>query len=309
MSFVKNVAGAVFSVGLLSAPMTGHAQDINGAKQQFMRQQDLAREQAERDMHLASTQEDRGDIQVHRTMSNDAGVYARDLFIGHILSPDPRVNMLSQRGLQSLVVESYLRTSVEPEGVVGIDLEDPATLSNLDLIPVLYFPVTNQTPRLSEEARHALQNYTANGGIIVIDVIGGRMNTSEPLQQILADLSIRPPERISESHPLSQSFYFSNLQGSNSNASVWVERNASNLGEAGASSVIIGDQNWAGAWSASTVDGADQEEAVRAGLNILLYALSGQYKLDPIHQETIEQKRDYLEEEALRLREEGTSPE
>lgn len=256
-----------------------------------------------------AAEEDRGEIQLHRTMGSDVGVYARDIFIGHVLNPDPRVNTLAQRGLQNLVVQSYLRTSVEPEGVVGIDLNDPATLSNLDLIPVLYFPVTNQTQRLSEEARHALQNYTAGGGVIVIDVIGGRMNNSEPLRQIIADLSIRPPERISESHPLSQSFYFSDLQGSNGNASVWVERNAANLGEAGATSVIIGDQNWAGAWSANTVTGADQEEAIRAGLNMLVYALSGQYKLDPIHQETIEQKRRYLEEEAQRLREEGPSPE
>lgn len=296
-SLGKHFTGALLSAGLvLGSLSTAHAwEDEPGGPPPIS-------------ATPVAAQEERGEIQLHRTMGSDIGVYARDLYIGHILSPDPRINTLSQRGLQNLVIESYLRTSVEPDGIVGIDLNDPATLANLDFIPVLYFPVTNQTPRLSEEARHALQNYTANGGVIVLDVIGGRMNNSEPLRQIIADLSIRSPERMSESHPLSQSFYFSDLQGSNASASVWVERNAANLGESGASSVIIGDQNWAGAWSASTASGNDQEQAIRAGLNILIYALSGQYKLDPIHQETIEQKRDYLEEEALRLREEGLAP-
>lgn len=246
-------------------------------------------------------------LEIHNTMHDDVGMYARDVYVGHILSPQGNINTLAQRGLTSLVLESYARTSIQPAGVVGIDLNDPATLDNLPLIAgFLYFPITNETPRLSSEARHALQNYIASGGVIVLDVVGGgRINTSEPLRNIIDDLQIRPPERLEEGHALSQSFYFSELAGSNASADVWVERSAENLGEAGATSVIIADQNWAGAWSSITVDAEQNEAAIWSGLNILVYSLTGLYKNDPIHQETIEQKREYLEEEAQRLREQA----
>ena len=83
----------------------------------------------------------------------------------------------------------------------------------LSLIPVLYFPVTNSTERLSDDARHALQNYIRTGGFIAIDVVsGGRVNNSEPLRNLLDDLQIRPPQRLEEGHTLTQSFYLLSSQ-------------------------------------------------------------------------------------------------
>ncbi|MFP4313827.1 MAG: DUF4159 domain-containing protein [Alphaproteobacteria bacterium] len=243
-------------------------------------------------------------IDNHLRVEDDLGIYAREIFIGHVLHPKGSINTLAQRGLTSLITESYRRSSIEPAGTVGIDLEDEEALANLSAITsMLYFPVTQDTPRLSNEARHALQDYIANGGLIVLDVVGGgRINNSAPLRQIIDDLQIRPPERLEDGHALSQSFYFSDLEGGNNTARVWVETQADHLGEAGASSVIIADQNFARTWYPETADAEEHERAIRSGLNILTYALTGLYKNDPVHAETIEQKREYLEEEERRIR-------
>lgn len=293
MKLGNRFLGAAFSAGLLlSSIQSAHA--VNDIPP----------------IEPAASQQDDEFLQIHNTMRQDVSIYARDVFVGHILSPTGRINTLAQRGLTSLVTQSYARTSVEPAGVVGIDLNDPNTLSNLSLISgFLYFPITNDTQRLSVEARHALQDYIAGGGVIILDVVdGSRINNSAPLRQIMDDLQIRPPERLQEGHALTQSFYFSELEGANQNADVWIERNADNLGEAGASSVIIADQNWARTWYPETAEAEEHERAIRAGLNILVYALTGLYKNDSIHQETLDQKREYLEEEEQRLRSEEASP-
>ena len=309
MGLSQKLSAAFLSAGLLVTPLASQGQDMRAAMQymnEFQAEQEAER-QREFEMAQAAANAPNEFIQTHDRMQDNPGVYARDLYIGHVLNPSRSINTLAERGLTSLAVQSHIRTSVEPAGIVGIDLNDPNTLENLSLIPVLYFPVTNSTERLSDDARHALQNYIRTGGFIAIDVVsGGRVNNSEPLRNLLDDLQIRPPQRLEEGHTLTQSFYLlSDLRGSAGNSAIWVESAPENLGEAGVSSVIIGDHNWAGAWAGLTVDTEESEAALRSGLNMLIYALSGHYKSDPIHDETLDQKREYLRQEQQRALEQA----
>lgn len=309
MGLSQKLGVAFLSAGLALTPIASTAQDMRGAMQ-YMEDFNAAKaleEEQEYILAQARLNEPTEFIQYHAQMRDDAGIYARDLYMGHILTPSGSINTMAQRGLTNLALQSHLRTSVEPAGVVGIDLTNAAHLENLSLIPVLYFPVTKQTERLSDDARHALQDYIRNGGFIAIDVVsGGHVNNSPALRGLLDDLQIRPPQRLEEGHSLTQSFYLlSALPGSAGNASVWVESAPANLGEAGVSSVVISDQNWAGAWAGVTTDLEGSESAFRSGLNILMYALSGHYKSDPIHDETLDQKREYLRQDALRAAEQA----
>ena len=61
-------------------------------------------------------------------------------------------------------------------------------------------------------------------------------------------------------------------------------------GRDGVSSVIIGSNDWAGAWAlergnrAALREGArGQELAYRFGINVVMYALTGNYKADQVH--------------------------
>jgi hypothetical protein len=73
---------------------------------------------------------------------------------------------------------------------------------------------------------------------------------------------------------------------------VWVEGHAGGTND-GVSSIIIGANDWASAWavddngrpiSAVVPGGARQREmAYRFGVNLVMYAFTGNYKADQVH--------------------------
>lgn len=243
-------------------------------------------------------------LQIHSTMQDDRGLYARDLYLAYVRSPEENLNRLAERGLANLVIESHRRTSVEPAGVVGINLET----DDLSFFPMLLFQIEERTPRLSETARLKLQEYMNNGGFLIIDLQGGRVNSSNTLNVLLDDLQIGAAEPLVEGHALTQSFYLvSNLPGVNDRGA-WVEADNAATGERSQTSILIGANNWAGAWSALMASPETSETAIRSGLNMLLYALSGNYKTDPMHEETIIIKREFQEQQRLSTLQETPAP-
>jgi hypothetical protein len=236
-------------------------------------------------------------IQLHSTMSDDLGIYARDLYLAYIEGPNQSTNSLAQRGLLSLAAQAYLRTSVEPAGVVALDIER----DDISLFPFIYWPVSEQTPRLSPEARARLQSYTGNGGVIVIDLSGGStLQSSQTLRTLLDDLQTRPLEGVSEGHVLTQSFYIVDSLPGTATRDVFVERSLEELQGTEMTSFVIGNQNWAGSWSGITVGPDVAEDGIRSGLNMLFGALMGTYKLDELHQPTIDEKREFQEQHEAR---------
>lgn len=218
--------------------------------------------------------------------------YANDLHLAYIRSSSSRINDDSKAGLTNLSAQLIERTSVEPHGVVGLNIER----DDLSFFPFIYWPVTKNEKPLSEQAQKKVQSYINTGGVILFDVRDqtAKLNKSKALRDMLGDIDIKPLAPMGQSHTLTKTFYLvTGLPGSNNYGNIWVETADANSQE-NVSSVIIGNKNWAGAWAGRTVSpDTDQEEmAIRAGINIVMFALSGNYKADQIQIPSILERLD-----------------
>jgi len=107
------------------------------------------------------------------------------------------------------------------------------------------------------------------------------------------EVPIPPLLPVPQDHVLTKSFYLlSQFPGRVTGGTVWVEARGNRYND-GVSSVIIGSNDWAGAWAVEA-DGAasfpvvpggerQREMAYRFGVNWVMYALTGNYKTDQVH--------------------------
>src|SRR5471030_17505 len=81
---------------------------------------------------------------------------------------------------------------------------------------------------------------------------------------------------------------------------VWVEHDQDARND-GVSSVVVGSADWAGAWAIDDISGQplfslspggerQREWAYRFGVNLVMYALTGNYKSDLVHAPFIQQR-------------------
>jgi hypothetical protein len=98
---------------------------------------------------------------------------------------------------------------------------------------------------------------------------------------------------IPPDHVLTKSFYLLHeFPGRWNVGTLWVEPADDHVND-GVSSVIVGANDWAGAWAVdpdgqplfATVPGgeAQREMALRFGINLVMYVLTGNYKSDQVH--------------------------
>jgi hypothetical protein len=217
-----------------------------------------------------------------------------DLQLAYVLTGDAAIDARARAGLEGLSRILTQRTTVEPGPVAGVD---PAT-APLPLYPVLYWLVPDAPQPLSPAAVQALNRYMRTGGLLMVDTRGaGRSQeqTRQRLRTALRGLDVPPLEEVPQDHVLTRSFYLlRGFPGRTSAARLFTESAASVEASAndGVSPILIGDGDWASAW-ALTPDGrplaaveggaARQETAFRAGINIIMYALTGNYKADQVH--------------------------
>ncbi|MBU0860075.1 MAG: DUF4159 domain-containing protein [Alphaproteobacteria bacterium] len=202
--------------------------------------------------------------------------------LGYVTGPSAAVNGEVRLGLETLVWEMQRRLN-PPAGVVAVNIEQ----DDLTLLPFIYFPVTAETQPLSQQAQRKLQSYIDNNGFLLIDTrdYGAVVNEPRDLSRILGSLNMRPLVPLPQDHVLMSSFYLvSNVPGTVPGGTVWVEQPGPANGEV-VTSVIIGGRNWAGAWAGTTVapNSRDREMAIRAGANMVMHALYGNYKSDQLH--------------------------
>jgi hypothetical protein len=227
--------------------------------------------------------------------------YANNLYLAYIKTGDVAVDSLSERGLQNLSIVTRNRTSVEPEGVIGLDPEN----DTLVFFPIIYWPVSNDQTDLSRAAVQKIQHYLDHGGTIIFDTRDGMTATQNMfdgsvnatrLRDLLEPLTIPALEPLPANHVLMRSFYILKFTpGRLQDGGLWVETK-STPGRDGVSSIIIGSYDWAGAWSEVQPDeygdtiNPQQEQAFRFGVNVLMYALTGNYKEDQVHVQNILKK-------------------
>jgi Domain of unknown function (DUF4159)/Aerotolerance regulator N-terminal len=232
-----------------------------------------------------------------------------ELVLAHVLTGDAELDDIAQAGLRGLSDVLFMRTSIEPSLPVGIDLER----DELSFFPLLYWPVTPDQPVPSDEAYAKLNTYLRTGGLILFDTrdsdisrFGAASPNGRKLQQLAEPLDIPSLEPLPKDHVLTRTFYLlQDYPGRHNSPDVWVEAAAAdaeqiegmpfrNLND-GVTPVVIGGNDWAGAWATDTSGrpllpvgrgfaGERQRElAFRFGVNLVMHVLTGNYKSDQVH--------------------------
>lgn len=223
--------------------------------------------------------------------------YAGHIYLAFMQTNDPALNDLTKRGLEGLSRILTQRTSVEPKGVVALNPET----DTLSFYPFIYWPVSDKPVPLSDNAIKAIQHYLDHGGSILFDTrdqgysSGGMTSTpnARALQHMTAALNIPTLIKAPDDHVLRKSFYLlDGFPGRYTDGPLWVEQQSAS-GRDNVSSVLIGGNDWASAWAAQQNGGSltpyltggprQQEMAFRFGVNMMMYALTGNYKADQVH--------------------------
>jgi hypothetical protein len=182
------------------------------------------------------------------------------------------------------------RTSVDAAGIVPVD---PAH-DELAFFPLIYWPVLPGQQALSAEAVANVQNYLDHGGTILFDTrdqSASGETAAQALRAVTSGLDVPPLTPLPKGHVLTKSFYLlKDFPDRFNEGSIWVEENAAG-GRDGVSSVIVGNHDWAGDWASSNGRHTqDAEMGLRFGVNLVMYALTGNYKNDQVHINAILQR-------------------
>ena len=227
--------------------------------------------------------------------------------LAYVVTGEPEVDKLSEQGLAGLSEFLTYRTTLEPGAPVGLDI----ATDELSFYPMIYWPISASAPMPSAAAISRIDAYMRNGGTVLFDTrdqfssldgSGATSANGERLQAILANIDIPPLEPTPEDHVLSRSFYLLNdFPGRYSGSPLWVEARQeaaetnselSSSGD-GVTPLLITGNDFAGAWAVDAqgnallptvpADEMQREYAYRAGVNIMMYMLTGNYKSDQVH--------------------------
>jgi len=224
--------------------------------------------------------------------------------IAYVITGDAEIDRVSEEGLKGLGLILNERTSVEAGVPIGVNIER----DEIVFFPLLYWPVKGDAEAPSAETLARIDAYMKNGGTIFFDLredgasanalTGDASPAADALRRMLAKLDIPPLEPVPTDHVLTKAFYLmQSFPGRYAQGALWVER-ADTQGAAagnadGVSSIIIGSNDYAGAWAldangeplyaAIPGNNRQREMAFRAGINIVMYALTGNYKADQVH--------------------------
>ncbi len=219
-----------------------------------------------------------------------------ELHLAYVHTGIAEIDEESRAGLAGLTDILGHRTAIEAAAPMEVDPER----DELIFFPLLYWPVVEGQQLPSSRAIERLNRFLATGGTILFDTHdqGARTAfsgaaTQARLRQLAAGLNIPPLVPVPPDHVLTKSFYLmQEFPGRWAGGSVWVEPVEDQVND-GVASVIVGGNDWAGAWASDgrgqplypVVPGGEpqREQAYRFGVNLVMYALTGNYKTDQVH--------------------------
>jgi hypothetical protein len=224
--------------------------------------------------------------------------------LAYVETGDAQIDQTSRQGLVGLGNVLVERTSVEPGEPVAINLDR----DEIVFFPLIYWPILPDAQAPSPAALTKLNTYIKNGGTIFFDtredgadlssLMGEVSGATLALRRVVEKLDIPPLEPVPPDHVLTKAFYLlQSFPGRYEHGQLWVETGeggSTSSGNAdGVTSIIIGANDYAGAWAqdsrgqplyAVSPGGDRQREfAYRTGINIVMYALTGNYKADQVH--------------------------
>ncbi len=226
--------------------------------------------------------------------------------LAYVVTGDRAVDEMSKAGLAGLNVVLGARTALEPGEAVGVN----ADRDELAFFPVLYWPIVAGRPIPSSETLRKLEAYMKGGGLVIFDTRdamsarpgGGTTPEGDQLRRMLQTLDIPELEPIPRDHVLTKTFYIlDGFVGRYDSGTTWVEilppagadgRRPARAGD-NVSPIVITSNDLASAWAVNRrgeplvpLSGSDprqREMALRAGVNLVMYALTGNYKADQVH--------------------------
>jgi Domain of unknown function (DUF4159)/Aerotolerance regulator N-terminal len=239
----------------------------------------------------------------------DAALSAR---LAYVVTGDSTVDETSKLGLTALTRVLASRTSAELAEPVGLD---PAR-DELAFYPLIYWPIVAGLPQPKPEARTRIAAFMKNGGTLVFDTRDalttrpGGSPTSEALwlRTLLEGVDVPELEPVPQDHVLTKTFYLlDRVVGRTAIGQTWIEalpppdpndrvQRPARAGDS-VSPIIIASDDLAAAWAEDAdgrplypliPGGARQRElALRSGVNLVMYTLTGNYKADQVHAKDI----------------------
>lgn len=216
--------------------------------------------------------------------------------LAYVKTGDAEVDRISRAGLQGLAMILRQRTAVDAAEPLGVDVRE----DDLSFFPLLYWPVTDGQPALHQGAIDRLNEFLANGGTILFDtqdahLSAGRMSAaSDGLRRIARGVDIPELTPVPPDHVLTKSFYLmQDFPGRWTGDTLWIEKPGAASVNDGVARVLVGGADFAGAWAIDDAGrplfpvspGGDRqrEMSYRFGVNLVMYALTGNYKADQVH--------------------------
>lgn len=229
--------------------------------------------------------------------NDDFAVKATSGFhLAYVRTGIANVDAEAQAGLTGLSNILKRRTAVDAGEAMAVDIER----DELIFFPLLYWPVVAGGAPPSPQAVERINKFLATGGTILFDTQDQGESTpftaaatQQRLRQMAAGLEIPSLMPVPPEHVLTKSFYLlQEFPGRWAGGALWIEPAEEQVND-GVASVIVGSNDWAGAWAVDSSGRAlhpavpsgepQREMAYRFGVNLVMYALTGNYKSDQVH--------------------------
>ena len=228
--------------------------------------------------------------------------------LAYVVTGNDEIDETSRAGLTGLSMYLTDRTALEPGEPAPIDI----ATDELAFYALIYWPIDPNQPTPSPEVMARVDTFLKNGGTILFDTrdaggfspsgFGGVTPETEKLRDMLQYVDVPPLEPVPPDHVLTKAFYLlSEFPGRWNNSDLWVESlseaptdpNRPARGGDGVSPILITGNDLAAAWAVDEAglylyptvpaDPRQREYAFRAGVNVVMYALTGNYKADQVH--------------------------
>ncbi|MDF2115142.1 DUF4159 domain-containing protein [Roseiarcaceae bacterium H3SJ34-1] len=227
--------------------------------------------------------------------------------LAYVITGDAKIDEASQAGLMTLSRALAARTALTPGDPMGVD----PSKDELVFFPLIYWPIVASRPQPSADTVARISNFMKQGGMMVFDTRDAMTNRpgdaptpeTQWLRRLLAGVDVPELEVVPRDHVVTKTFYLlDNFVGRTTVGQTWIEalppatedpaQRPARASDS-VSPIVITSNDLAAAWAADSrgqplyplIPGTNRqrEMAIRGGVNLVMYTLTGNYKSDQVH--------------------------